>query len=260
MVGLRNPAPPQTDSNASAGINNSNRFVVLYDSEQETESEATTDVVPVGEIADASQDGDVAAHAVSNKAIGDVQGQVAEPEVEGGVVPQEEDPQPDGVVSSNEADFHKAEPEQDLPLVQRPPICLKTQKGEFQVPNPTKKKKSVVPLEAMDQHSNDKLECNVGNVATSAPKKNWKSKHGPNKMHASKHAIKQSKRGTLVDQGANGRTLGNDPKVIFKSNKTADVTGVDNHEITALPMVNGLVVTRVCHNDKTCSPCDQSCQ
>jgi len=90
----------------------------------------------------------------------------------------------------------------------------------------------------MDQQTNDKLECNVGRVATSKPKKNRKSKCGPNKIHASKHAIKRSKRGTLVDRGANGGTLGNDTKVIFKRNKTVDVTGIDNHELNALPMVD----------------------
>jgi len=95
----------------------------------------------------------------------------------------------------------------------------------------------------MDKHSNDKLECNVSRVATSKPKKNRKSKCGPNKTHASKHAIKRSKRGTLVDQGANGGALGSNAKVIFKRNKTADVAGVDNHELNALPMVDATAKT-----------------
>jgi len=102
----------------------------------------------------------------------------------------------------------------------------------------TEMNKSVVPSDRTDQRSNDKLECNVSRVATSKPKKNRKSKYGPNKIHASKHAIKRSKRGTLVDRGANGGILGNDAKVIFKRNKTVDVTGIDNHELNALPMVD----------------------
>jgi len=96
----------------------------------------------------------------------------------------------------------------------------------------------VAPSDTTDQHSNDKLECNASRVASSKPKKNRKSKCRPNKIHASKHAIKRSKRGTLADQGANGGMLGNDAKVIFKRNKTVDVTGVDNHELNALPMVD----------------------
>jgi len=108
----------------------------------------------------------------------------------------------------------------------------------FRVSDPTKMDKSVVPSDTTDQRSNDKLECNVSRVVTRMPKKNRKSKCGPDKMHASKHAIKRSKRGTLVDRGANGGVLGNDAKVIFKRDKTADVTGIDNHELNALPMVN----------------------
>jgi len=100
-----------------------------------------------------------------------------------------------------------------------------------------------VPSDTTDQHSNDKLECNVSRAATSKPKKSRKSKCGPNKIHASKHAIKRSKRGTLVDRGANGGTLGNDVKVIFKRNKTVDITGVDNHELNSLPMVNATAKT-----------------
>jgi len=108
----------------------------------------------------------------------------------------------------------------------------------FRVSDPTKMNKLVVPLDTTDQRSNDKLECNASRVATNKPKKSRKSKCGPNKIHASKHAIKKSKRGTLVDRGANGGVLGNDAKVIFKHNKTVDVTGIDNHELNALPMVD----------------------
>jgi len=42
----------------------------------------------------------------------------------------------------------------------------------------------------------------------------------------------------MVDRGANGGILGNDAKVIVKRNKTVDVTGIDNHELNALPMVD----------------------
>jgi len=113
----------------------------------------------------------------------------------------------------------------------------------FRVSDPTEIDKSVVPSDTTDQRSNDKLECNTSRVTPSKPKKNRKSKCGPNKIHASNHAIKRSKRGTLVDRGANGGTLGNDAKVIFKHSKTVDVTGVDNHELNALPMVNATAKT-----------------
>jgi len=113
----------------------------------------------------------------------------------------------------------------------------------FQVSDPTKTDELVAPSDTADKRSNDKLECNVSRVATSKPKKNRKSKCRPDKMHASKHATKRSKRGTLVDRGANGGVLGNDAKVIFKRNKTADVAGVDNHAFNALPMVDATAKT-----------------
>jgi len=47
----------------------------------------------------------------------------------------------------------------------------------------------------------------------------------------------------LVDRGANGGVLGNDAKVIFKRNKKVDVTGIDNHELNALPMVDATAKT-----------------
>jgi len=121
--------------------------------------------------------------------------------------------------------------------------CIEDTAMGFRVSDPTEIDKSVVPSDTTDQPSNDKLECNTSRVATSKPKKNRKSKYGPNKIHASKHAIKRSKRGTLVDQGANGGMLGNDAKVIFKCSKTVDVTGIDNHELNALPMVDATAKT-----------------
>jgi len=105
VMGLHNPTPPQSDSDDSSRSSNNSRFSPLEDDD----SYATTDVVPVGEIADESQQIAVIAHANSNEAAGNVQEQDAEPDLEGGIVPQEEDQQPHGVVLSSEADFHKAE-------------------------------------------------------------------------------------------------------------------------------------------------------
>jgi len=47
----------------------------------------------------------------------------------------------------------------------------------------------------------------------------------------------------LVDRGANGGILGSDAKVIFKHSKTVDVTGIDNHELNGLPMVDATAKT-----------------
>jgi len=242
MLGTRDPTPPNSDSDVgSAGSNSSNRHAVLQDDEEEEVSNATTDILPIDEIPESTQEGAVLAQPDTNKTTVNAQVAVAEPVVEGGPTPQEEDPQPDGVVSSKDANFIKAESEQvelSSSFDSKANNCNEDTAMGVRVSDPTEISKSVVPSDTTDQRSNGVLECNASRVATSEPKKNRKSKCGPNKIHASKHAIKRSKRGALVDRGANGGILGNDAKVIFKRNKTVDVTGIDNDELNALPMVD----------------------
>lgn len=56
------------------------------------------------------------------------------------------------------------------------------------------------------------------------------------KYNVSKHL--RSLRGSLVDRGANGGILGNDAKVIHVHMREVDVTGIDNHELNALKLVD----------------------
>ncbi len=67
--------------------------------------------------------------------------------------------------------------------------------------------------------------------------------------------VSKKQRGTLVDRGANGGILGDDAHVIFQHNNQVDVTGIDNHEMTNLKLVDGsataitqkgLVIIRLC--------------
>ena len=53
----------------------------------------------------------------------------------------------------------------------------------------------------------------------------------------SAHASRQL-RGSLIDRGANGGILGNDARVIFEHIREVDVTGIDNHQINALKLVD----------------------
>ena len=46
-------------------------------------------------------------------------------------------------------------------------------------------------------------------------------------------------RGSLIDRGANGGILGNDARVIVTHHRRVDVTGIDNHQMTGLKMVDG---------------------
>ena len=112
MLGIQEPTPPNSGSDTgSAGSNKSNRFAVLQEDDEEEVSDATTDILPIGEIPESIQEGAVLIQPVSNDVPDNIQVEVAEPQVEGGATPREEDPQPDGVVSSKEADFVKAESE-----------------------------------------------------------------------------------------------------------------------------------------------------
>jgi hypothetical protein len=51
---------------------------------------------------------------------------------------------------------------------------------------------------------------------------------------------------TLVDCGANGVVTGNDFRVIFKTFRTVDIKGIDNHQLTNVPIgtVGGDVSTQ----------------
>jgi len=123
MLGIREPTPPNSDSdNGSAGNDKSNRFAALQEDEEEEVSDATTEVLSIGEIPETIQEGTVLTQADFNKVQGNIQVEVVKPEVEGGNVPQDDDPQPDGVASSLEADFINAKSEQVLPLIRRPTI------------------------------------------------------------------------------------------------------------------------------------------
>ena len=55
----------------------------------------------------------------------------------------------------------------------------------------------------------------------------------------SAHArVSRDSRGALVDRGANGGILGNDARVILQHTREVDVTGIDNHQIPALKLVD----------------------
>jgi len=107
----------------------------------------------------------------------------------------------------------------------------------------------VVPLDATDQQCYQLLECNCDSLLECNVRSHSVSKKKTNpmmprtKLCASNHAIKRSKRGTPVDHGANGGVLGNDAKVAFRWNKSVDVTGIDNHELSSLPMVDATAKT-----------------
>ena len=55
--------------------------------------------------------------------------------------------------------------------------------------------------------------------------------------------LKRLNRGALVDRGANGGILGFDARVIhIHKDQPVDVTGIDNHELTGLKLVDAVSV------------------
>ena len=55
--------------------------------------------------------------------------------------------------------------------------------------------------------------------------------------------LTRSNKGTLIDRGANGGVAGNDARIINKSDRSVNITGIDNHEMKNIPMgtVGGVV-------------------
>jgi hypothetical protein len=60
---------------------------------------------------------------------------------------------------------------------------------------------------------------------------------------------KQQSRGgfALVDRGANGGVIGSDALVLDKTNRTVNIVGIDNHEVTDVPICTGAAYTRTQH-------------
>ena len=72
----------------------------------------------------------------------------------------------------------------------------------------------------------------------------------PLRYHVTAHSIARHKRGSLVDRGANGGILGNDAIVLYRyPHRTVDVTGIDNHEMGGLVMVDAYAKTISQHGD-----------
>ena len=57
-------------------------------------------------------------------------------------------------------------------------------------------------------------------------------------VSANNLVFKHKKRGSLVDRGANGGIIGSDARGTLQHQQRVDVTGIDNHELTALKMVD----------------------
>jgi hypothetical protein len=66
--------------------------------------------------------------------------------------------------------------------------------------------------------------------------------------HVSFHDSLPIKNLSLVDQGANGGVSREDVRVIFRTNRTVDIKGIDNHHVSNIDIgtVGGVVNTQKC--------------
>ena len=55
------------------------------------------------------------------------------------------------------------------------------------------------------------------------------------------------KRGALVDRGANGGLAGSDVRALYKTDRQVDVQGIDNHQLTNIPIVTAAGVVESQH-------------
>ena len=63
------------------------------------------------------------------------------------------------------------------------------------------------------------------------------------------HGMKKDPRGALVDRGANGSIAGNDVRILRKLQREVDVTGIDNHELNSLRIVDAAAKTQSQHGE-----------
>ncbi len=65
-----------------------------------------------------------------------------------------------------------------------------------------------------------------------------------NILYSVSRTTRSSSRGSLIDRGANGGLAGIDVKVIEKVGKCGDVSGIDNHTVNDLEVVNALALVQ----------------
>ena len=72
------------------------------------------------------------------------------------------------------------------------------------------------------------------------------SKRLINKCEYSVSSHRHTSSMSLVDRGANGGVAGDDVRVIFKTSRTVDIKGIDNHQVIDVPIgtVGGVVTTQ----------------
>ena len=89
-------------------------------------------------------------------------------------------------------------------------------------------------------HSNDQLDQVLQTYqAYQQSKSETETPHRQMNAHITYHLAQaqQANHGSLVDRGANGGLAGSDVRILSTSSRKCTVTGIDNHEIPGLDLV-----------------------
>ena len=89
-------------------------------------------------------------------------------------------------------------------------------------------------------HSDDQLDQVLQTYqAYQQSKSETETSHRQMNAHITYHVAQaqQAKHGSLVDRGANGGLAGSDVRILSTSSRKCTVTGIDNHEIPGLDLV-----------------------
>ena len=100
------------------------------------------------------------------------------------------------------------------------------------------------------EHSEDQLDQVLqAHQAYHESQSETETPHRQMKAHITYHVAqaKQAKRGSLVDRGAKGGLAGSDVTVLSTSSRKCTVTGIDNHEIPGLDLVQFAVLVQTDH-------------
>ena len=102
------------------------------------------------------------------------------------------------------------------------------------------------------EHSDDQLDQVLQTYqAYQQTQSETETPHRQMNVHITYHVAQanQAKHGSLVDRGANGGLAGSDVRVLSTSSRKCTVTGIDNHEIPGLDLVQCATLVQTNHGN-----------
>ena len=71
--------------------------------------------------------------------------------------------------------------------------------------------------------------------------------HDGNQRYHVSNAVSRHLHGSLIDRGANGGIFGNDARVFHTHQRVVNVTGIDNHELNSIKIIDAsaMIITQI---------------